>query len=103
MAYLEPPGFSADPQRTRNASDPQALLCGTGSLKEEQPAFHSLMAGFMGSFRVLLCIGVVVPEQSVSHIFPLWSIAPFILMLLSIATAPLITPTWWDKKAINSS
>jgi Na+/H+ antiporter NhaD/arsenite permease-like protein len=38
-----------------------------------------------------------VPQQSVSQIFPLWSIAPFILMLLSIAIAPLITPTWWDN------
>jgi Na+/H+ antiporter NhaD/arsenite permease-like protein len=29
--------------------------------------------------------------------FPLWSIAPFILMLLSIAIVPLIAPHWWDK------
>jgi Na+/H+ antiporter NhaD/arsenite permease-like protein len=29
--------------------------------------------------------------------FPLWSIAPFILMLLSIAIVPLIVPHWWEK------
>jgi Na+/H+ antiporter NhaD/arsenite permease-like protein len=29
--------------------------------------------------------------------FPLWSIAPFILMLLSIAIVPLLAPHWWDK------
>src|SRR5215831_9929572 len=29
--------------------------------------------------------------------FPLWSIAPFILMLLSIAVVPLIVPHWWEK------
>jgi hypothetical protein len=30
-------------------------------------------------------------------IFPLWSIAPFLLMLLSIAVVPLLFPRWWDK------
>src|SRR4051812_21235180 len=29
--------------------------------------------------------------------FPLWSIAPFILLLLSIAVVPLTLPQWWDK------
>jgi Na+/H+ antiporter NhaD/arsenite permease-like protein len=29
--------------------------------------------------------------------FPIWSIAPFVLMLLSIAIVPLAAPTWWDK------
>src|SRR3954466_8697781 len=29
--------------------------------------------------------------------FPLWSIGPFILLLLSIATIPLLIPHWWDK------
>ena len=30
-------------------------------------------------------------------IFPMWSIAPFLLMLLSIAVVPLTVPQWWDK------
>jgi len=29
--------------------------------------------------------------------FPLWSIGPFVVMLLSIAILPLIVPHWWDK------
>src|ERR1051325_8989988 len=29
--------------------------------------------------------------------FPLWSIAPFIAMLLSIAIVPLVFPDWWDN------
>jgi Na+/H+ antiporter NhaD/arsenite permease-like protein len=29
--------------------------------------------------------------------FPLWSIGPFVLMLLSIAIIPLLMPHWWDK------
>ena len=29
--------------------------------------------------------------------FPLWSIGPFVLMLLSIAVIPLMVPHWWDK------
>jgi Na+/H+ antiporter NhaD/arsenite permease-like protein len=29
--------------------------------------------------------------------FPLWSIGPFVLMLLSIAIIPLLIPRWWDK------
>jgi Na+/H+ antiporter NhaD/arsenite permease-like protein len=36
-------------------------------------------------------------ENFVSHIFPLWTVAPFVLLLLSIATVPLITPAWWEK------
>jgi Na+/H+ antiporter NhaD/arsenite permease-like protein len=32
-------------------------------------------------------------------IFPLWSVAPFLLMLLSIAVVPLAVPQWWDKNA----
>jgi len=31
--------------------------------------------------------------------FPLWSIAPFVLMLLSIAIVPLFAPHWWDKNS----
>ena len=29
--------------------------------------------------------------------FPLWSVLPFVLMLLSIAVVPLVYPNWWDK------
>jgi len=29
--------------------------------------------------------------------FPIWSILPFILLLLSIAVIPLITPRWWAR------
>jgi Na+/H+ antiporter NhaD/arsenite permease-like protein len=29
--------------------------------------------------------------------FPLWSIGPFVLMLLSIAIIPLLVPHWWEK------
>jgi Na+/H+ antiporter NhaD/arsenite permease-like protein len=29
--------------------------------------------------------------------FPLWSIGPFVLMLLSIALIPLLMPHWWDR------
>jgi Na+/H+ antiporter NhaD/arsenite permease-like protein len=31
-----------------------------------------------------------------SLVFPLWSVAPFLLMLLSIAVVPLVFPKWWD-------
>jgi Na+/H+ antiporter NhaD/arsenite permease-like protein len=29
--------------------------------------------------------------------FPLWSLAPFVLMLVSIAVLPLVVPQWWDS------
>src|SRR5262249_36577037 len=29
--------------------------------------------------------------------FPLWSLAPFVLMLISIAVLPLVVPQWWDS------
>ena len=37
------------------------------------------------------------PEASL--VFPLWGIAPFILMLLSIAVVPLAFPSWWERNA----
>ena len=39
------------------------------------------------------------PEQALSLVFPLCSVAPFISMLLSIAIVPLMTPGWWDKNS----
>jgi len=32
-------------------------------------------------------------------ILPTWSVAPFLLMLLSIAIVPLALPNWWDKNS----
>src|SRR2546423_1017897 len=29
--------------------------------------------------------------------FPLWSLAPFLLMLVSIAVLPMAVPQWWDS------
>ena len=29
--------------------------------------------------------------------FPLWSLAPFLLMLVSIAVLPMTVPDWWDN------
>src|SRR2546428_11368666 len=29
--------------------------------------------------------------------FPLWSLAPFLLMLVSIAVLPMAIPRWWDS------
>jgi Na+/H+ antiporter NhaD/arsenite permease-like protein len=29
--------------------------------------------------------------------FPLWSLTPFVLMLVSIAVLPLVVPRWWDN------
>jgi Na+/H+ antiporter NhaD/arsenite permease-like protein len=29
--------------------------------------------------------------------FPLWSLVPFILMLVSIAVLPMVVPHWWDS------
>jgi Na+/H+ antiporter NhaD/arsenite permease-like protein len=36
-------------------------------------------------------------SEAESLVFPLWSIAPFVLLLLSIAIVPLLAPNWWDK------
>jgi Na+/H+ antiporter NhaD/arsenite permease-like protein len=29
--------------------------------------------------------------------FPLWSVSPFVLLLLCIAVVPMVVPHWWDK------
>src|SRR5688572_15786056 len=40
--------------------------------------------------------GLMTAEAAVQT-FPLWSIVPFIAMLLSIAIIPLVVPDWWDS------
>lgn len=43
--------------------------------------------------------------ENLGHILPLWSVVPFVLMLLTIAIAPLINEHFWEKnknKAIFS-
>jgi Na+/H+ antiporter NhaD/arsenite permease-like protein len=35
--------------------------------------------------------------ESITTCFPIWSVAPFIAMLLSIALIPMFLPDWWDK------
>jgi Na+/H+ antiporter NhaD/arsenite permease-like protein len=32
-------------------------------------------------------------------VFPVWSMAPFLLMLLSLAIVPILFPKWWDKNS----
>src|SRR4029078_6358301 len=38
-----------------------------------------------------------VTAESITTCFPLWSIIPFIAMLLSIAVVPMVLPNWWDS------
>jgi len=35
--------------------------------------------------------------SSAAYCFPLWSLAPFLLMLVSIAVLPMTVPDWWDN------
>src|SRR5262245_555096 len=35
--------------------------------------------------------------ESIALCFPLWSLLPFVAMLLSIAVVPMIFPEWWDS------
>jgi Na+/H+ antiporter NhaD/arsenite permease-like protein len=35
--------------------------------------------------------------SSAAYCFPLWSLAPFLLMLISIAVLPMTVPDWWDN------
>jgi Na+/H+ antiporter NhaD/arsenite permease-like protein len=35
--------------------------------------------------------------ESATLSFPIWSTAPFVMLLLSIAVVPLAAPHWWDK------
>src|SRR5437016_2477904 len=36
-------------------------------------------------------------ELSAASCFPLWSLIPFLLMLVSIAVLPMAVPEWWDS------
>lgn len=35
--------------------------------------------------------------EAVTLCFPMWSVLPFIAMLLSIAIIPMVVPDWWDS------
>lgn len=39
-------------------------------------------------------------HEAVSEALPIWSIIPFVGMLLSIAVIPLIKPEWWEKNML---
>ena len=36
-------------------------------------------------------------HAAVGHSLPLWSIAPFVAMLLSVAVLPMLVPHWWES------
>jgi len=36
-------------------------------------------------------------QQPAASYFPLWSLAPFLLMLVSIAVLPMAAPHWWES------
>jgi len=57
---------------------------------------------------VLLLVPAFVFEHTTEHvelgsILPIWSIVPFVGMLLSIALFPLLKPEWWEKNILNVS
>ncbi len=39
-------------------------------------------------------------HEAVSEALPVWSIIPFVGMLLSIAVIPLVKPEWWEKNML---
>ncbi|MDD3350085.1 MAG: sodium:proton antiporter, partial [Eubacteriales bacterium] len=49
---------------------------------------------------VFSCTGAVFAgeHQSVGELLPIWSIIPFVGMLLSIAIIPLINGEWWEER-----
>lgn len=42
-------------------------------------------------------------HELVSQTLPVWSVIPFVGMLLSIAIVPLIKPEWWGKHMLNTA
>ena len=42
-------------------------------------------------------------HHAVSQTLPIWSVVPFVGMLLSIAIAPLINPHWWEKHMLHAA
>ncbi|ERT56448.1 MULTISPECIES: sodium:proton antiporter [Megasphaera] len=53
---------------------------------------------------LLCCIPAVFADEGTHHLvnqtLPLWSIIPFVGMLLSIAIIPLVKPDWWGKNML---
>ena len=42
-------------------------------------------------------------HEAVAEALPIWSIVPFVGMLLSIAIVPLIKPEWWERNMLKVS
>ena len=61
--------------------------------------------GLGGSLAVIALLLIVFYPNSVeaateghaSFVFPLWSVIPFVGMLLSIAVCPLVNAHWWEE------
>ncbi len=41
-----------------------------------------------------------VTHENIGQVLPIWSIIPFVGMLLSIAIFPLVKPEWWEKNQL---
>jgi Na+/H+ antiporter NhaD/arsenite permease-like protein len=46
---------------------------------------------------VELAAAASAPTQTLGHMLPVWSVVPFVLMLLAIAVMPLVAATFWER------
>jgi Na+/H+ antiporter NhaD/arsenite permease-like protein len=63
-----------------------------------RPIFFAVVA--MGIIWANPCLGMAAyqaNESVTASTFPTWSLAPFLLMLVSIAVLPMVVPHWWDS------
>ena len=49
---------------------------------------HRWRLAYVGGVHVLLTMAAAAPH--LGHLFPLWSVAPFVIMLIGIAVLPLV-------------
>ena len=63
-------------------------------MKKIHKFFLSFFTVFMTNIMPLLANDT---HEALEASLPVWSVLPFVGMLLSIAVIPLVKPHWWEK------
>jgi Na+/H+ antiporter NhaD/arsenite permease-like protein len=73
--------------------------CNQYECRDTDPPVHELAPATIVPFdRIPICAMISGMHTATDlSVFPLWSIIPFVVMLLSIALLPMAIPAWWDS------
>lgn len=66
---------------------------------------HKLLVMLFCTLMLLLIPGTAMAAEEINlgEVLPMWSVLPFVGLLLSIAIFPLLAPHWWEKRQARVS